>query len=149
MPADVPPNVKWFDLGPGGLSMLLGMQLGEALNLPIRNATVVIKASLAQPRPTSADLGRPRPTSANLATVALKALRFMFDKWPRLVAEYKPTFGALLRAARRRCPSELFPRALSDPPPRRRLQQVPQRLQPLGVPRDRGMRVWEPAVPRL
>jgi len=66
VPADVPPNVKWFDLGPGGLSMLLGMQLGEALNLPIRNATVVIKA-----------------------------LRFMFDKWPRLVAEYKPTFGAV------------------------------------------------------
>jgi len=138
--------------------MLLGMQLGEALNLPIRNATVVIKASLARPRPTSPDLGQPRPTSAdlaqprptspNLATVALKALRFMFDKWPRLVAEYKPTFGALPRAARRRCPSELLPRALSAPLPRRRLQQVPQRLQPLGV-RDRDMRGWEPAVRRL
>ena len=103
---------------------------------------------LAQPRPTSPDLARPRPTSPNLATVALKALRFMFDKWPRLVAEYKPTFGALPRAARRRCPSELLPRALSAPPPRRRLQQVPQRLQPLGV-RDRDMRGWEPAVRRL
>uniref|UniRef100_A0A7S2CVX3 Uncharacterized protein n=1 Tax=Haptolina brevifila TaxID=156173 RepID=A0A7S2CVX3_9EUKA len=40
--------------------------LGDALDLPIRNATVVIKA-----------------------------MRFMFEKWPRLVAEYKPTFGSI------------------------------------------------------
>lgn len=66
VPRDSPDNVHFFDLGLGGLSMLLGMQLGEALNLPIRNATVVIKA-----------------------------LRFMLDKWPRLVAEYKPTFGSV------------------------------------------------------
>jgi hypothetical protein len=66
VPRDSPDNVHFFDLGLGGLSMLLGMQLGEALNLPIRNATVVIKA-----------------------------LRFMLDRWPRLAAEYKPTFGSV------------------------------------------------------
>ena len=66
VPRDAPDNVQFFDLGVGGLSMLFGMQLGESLNLPIRNATVVIKA-----------------------------LRFMFEKWPRLVAEYKPTFGSV------------------------------------------------------
>jgi len=42
-----------------GLAQVVGMGLAEALELPIRNATTVIKA-----------------------------MRFMFDKWPRLVAEY-------------------------------------------------------------
>ena len=65
----VPSNVKLHDLGVGGLAQLFGLQLGEALELPIRNASVLIKA-----------------------------MRFMFDKWPRLVAEYKPAFGAIFAA---------------------------------------------------
>ena len=64
----MPSNVKLHDLGVGGLAQLFGLQLGEALELPIRNASVLIKA-----------------------------MRFMFDKWPRLVAEYKPAFGAIFR----------------------------------------------------
>ena len=58
--------MRFFDLGTGGLAQLFGLQLGEALELPIRNASVVIKA-----------------------------MRFMFEKWPRLVAEYKPAFGSI------------------------------------------------------
>jgi len=58
--------VIFTDLGPGGLAQLFGMSMGEALEMPIRNATVVIKA-----------------------------MRLMFEKWPRLVAEYKPTFGSV------------------------------------------------------
>ena len=65
-PADAPSNVIFTDLGPGGIAQLFGMSLGEALELPIRNATIVIKA-----------------------------MRLMFEKWPRLVAEYKPTFGSV------------------------------------------------------
>ena len=65
----MPSNVKLHDLGVGGLAQLFGLQLGEALELPIRNASVLIKA-----------------------------MRFMFDKWPRLVAEYKPAFGAIFAA---------------------------------------------------
>ena len=66
MPLDAPGNVIMHDLGTGGLSQLMGMALGEALDLPVRNASVV-----------------------------MKAMRFMFEKWPRLVAEYKPTFGSV------------------------------------------------------
>lgn len=66
LPVDTPPNVIFTDLGPGGLAQIMGMGLGEALELPIRNATVVIKA-----------------------------MRLMFEKWPRLVAEYKPAFGSV------------------------------------------------------
>lgn len=65
-PIDAPPNVIFTDLGPGGLAQLFGMSLGEALDLPIRNTTIVIKA-----------------------------MRLMFEKWPRLIAEYKPTFGSV------------------------------------------------------
>ena len=36
--------MRFFDLGTGGLAQLFGLQLGEALELPIRNASVVIKA---------------------------------------------------------------------------------------------------------
>ena len=66
VPIDSPPNVIFTDLGPGGLAQLFGMSLGEALDLPIRNTTIVVKA-----------------------------MRLMFEKWPRLVAEYKPTFGSV------------------------------------------------------
>ena len=65
-PPDAPSNVIFTDLGPGGLAQVFGMGMGEALELPIRNATVVIKA-----------------------------MRLMFEKWPRLVAEYKPAFGSV------------------------------------------------------
>jgi hypothetical protein len=65
-PLDTPSNVIFTDLGPGGLAQLFGMSMGEVLELPIRNATVVIKA-----------------------------MRLMFEKWPRLLAEYKPTFGSV------------------------------------------------------
>lgn len=44
VPRDAPDNVRFFDLGTGGLAQLFGLQLGEALELPIRNASVVIKA---------------------------------------------------------------------------------------------------------
>ena len=67
-PFDAPSNLIFTDLGPGGLAQVFGMAMGEALELPIRNATVVIKA-----------------------------MRLMFEKWPRLVAEYKPAFGAIFR----------------------------------------------------
>jgi len=67
MPTDLPSNVRVFDLGQGGLSQLLGMGLGEALELPVRNASIVVKA-----------------------------MRFMFEKWPRLVAEYKVPLTTLI-----------------------------------------------------
>ena len=62
----LPPNVKFVDLGGGGLAELVGLKLGERLGLPLRNATTL-----------------------------LRSLRLLFDKWPRLIAEYKPTFGTV------------------------------------------------------
>ena len=29
------------------------------------------------------------------ASLLIRSLRFMLDKWPRLVAEYKPAFGTI------------------------------------------------------
>ena len=62
----LPANVKFVDLGGGGLAELVGLKLGERLGLPLRNATTL-----------------------------LRSLRLLFDKWPRLIAEYKPTFGTV------------------------------------------------------
>ena len=62
----LPSNVKLVDLGGGGLAELVGLKLGERLGLPLRNATTL-----------------------------LRSLRLLFDKWPRLIAEYKPTFGSV------------------------------------------------------
>lgn len=66
IPWDRPPNVKLVDVGRGGLSELVGLKLGEELALPLRNATVV-----------------------------LRSLKLLFERWPRLVAEYKPAYGRL------------------------------------------------------
>jgi len=65
-PRQLPGNVKLVDLGHGGLAELVGVKLGERLGLPLRNATTV-----------------------------LRSLRLLFEKWPRLVAEYKPAFGTV------------------------------------------------------
>lgn len=64
IPWDRPPNLKLVDVGRGGLSELVGLKLGEELALPLRNATVV-----------------------------LRSLKLLFERWPRLVAEYKPAYG--------------------------------------------------------
>ena len=69
-PRQLPSNVKLVDLGGGGLAELVGLKLGERLGLPLRNATTL-----------------------------LRSLRLLFDKWPRLIAEYKPTFGTVRDAA--------------------------------------------------
>ena len=44
----------------------MGLKLGERLGLPLRNATTL-----------------------------LRSLRLLFERWPRLIAEYKPTFGSV------------------------------------------------------
>lgn len=62
----LPANVKFVDLGGGGLAELVGLKLGERLGLPLRNATTL-----------------------------LRSLRLLFERWPRLIAEYKPTFGTV------------------------------------------------------
>ena len=65
-PSRLPENVKFTDLGAGGLSQLMGLKMGEELGLPVRNASLLIRS-----------------------------MRFMLEKWPRLVAEYKPAFGSI------------------------------------------------------
>ena len=65
-PRQLPPNVKFVDLGGGGLAELVGLKLGERLGLPLRNATTL-----------------------------LRSLRLLFERSPRLIAEYKPTFGTV------------------------------------------------------
>ena len=62
----LPSNVKFVDLGGGGLAELVGLKLGERLGLPLRNATTL-----------------------------LRSLRLLFEHWSRLIAEYKPTFGTV------------------------------------------------------
>ena len=47
-----PPNIKFVDLGGGGLAELVGLKLGEQLNLPLRNATVLLRSN-PKPSPTS------------------------------------------------------------------------------------------------
>ena len=65
-PRNLPSNVKFIDLGAGGLSQLIGLKMGEELGMPVRNASLLIRS-----------------------------MRFMLEKWPRLVAEYKPAFGSV------------------------------------------------------
>ncbi|KAL3892535.1 MAG: hypothetical protein SGPRY_015039, partial [Prymnesium sp.] len=65
-PGHLPDNVRFIDLGAGGLSQLFGLKMGEELGMPVRNASLLIRS-----------------------------MRFMLDKWPRLVAEYKPAFGSI------------------------------------------------------
>ena len=65
-PRNLPSNVRFIDLGPGGLSQLIGLKMGEELGMPVRNASLLIRS-----------------------------MRFMLEKWPRLVAEYKPAFGSV------------------------------------------------------
>ena len=65
-PTRLPDNVKFIDMGAGGLSQLFGLKMGEELGLPVKNASLLIRS-----------------------------MRFMLEKWPRLVAEYKPAFGSI------------------------------------------------------
>ena len=51
IPWERPPNVKFVDLGGGGLAELVGLKLGEQLNLPLRNATVLLRSN-PKPSPT-------------------------------------------------------------------------------------------------
>ena len=67
-PRGAPPNVRFVDLGQGGLAQLMGLRMGEELDMPVRNASLLIRS-----------------------------LRFMLEKWPRLVAEYKPAFGSIFQ----------------------------------------------------
>ena len=61
-------NVKFVDVGYGGLSKLIASGLSEQLQLPAANASAVGAA-----------------------------LRFMLQRWPRLVAEYKPAYGTIFK----------------------------------------------------
>lgn len=61
-------NVKFVDVGFGGLAKLIARGLSEQLQLP----------------------------AANVSAVGA-ALRFMLQRWPRLVAEYKPAFGTIFK----------------------------------------------------
>merc|ERR1719359_1093987 len=54
------PNVKMLDVGDGGIAALIATGLAQQLGLPAANTTTLVSR-----------------------------LRFMFRKWPRLVAEYK------------------------------------------------------------
>ncbi|KAL1520353.1 hypothetical protein AB1Y20_021943 [Prymnesium parvum] len=63
------PNVRFIDLGPGGIAALFARRLSQVLELPSPNASLV----------------------------ALR-MRFIIQKWPRLVAEYKPAFGSVFDA---------------------------------------------------
>ena len=97
IPWERPPNVKFVDLGGGGLAELVGLKLGEQLNLPLRAPR---PSTAASPPPHHRHLShncpRRRPCDgAGNATVLLRSLRLLFEKWPRLVAEYKPTFGSV------------------------------------------------------
>jgi nitrite reductase/ring-hydroxylating ferredoxin subunit len=65
-PNHLPDNVRFIDLGVGGLAQLFGLKMGVELNMPVRNASLLIRS-----------------------------MRYMFERWPRLVAEYKPAFGAI------------------------------------------------------
>ena len=62
----LPENVRFIGLGEGGLAQLFGLRMGEELAMPVKNASLLIRS-----------------------------IRFMLDKWPRLVAEYKPAFGTI------------------------------------------------------
>ena len=53
-PSRLPDNVRFTDLGAGGLSQLMGLKMGEELGLPVRNASLLIRS-----------------------------MRFMLEKWPR------------------------------------------------------------------
>ena len=61
-----PPNVKFFDVGHGNIAALIATGMAQQLNLPPANTSSLVTR-----------------------------LRFMFQKWPRLVAEYKPAFGSI------------------------------------------------------
>ena len=63
-----PTNVKVIDLKPGELASLFGRTMSAEMRYPAANATAIINR-----------------------------MRYMFQKWPRLVAEYKPAFGAIFR----------------------------------------------------
>ena len=62
-------NVRFLDVGAGGIATLVAKGMGEKLRLG----------------------------GANITALATR-MRFMFSKWPRLVAEYKPAFGSVFRA---------------------------------------------------
>mmetsp|Transcript_58410 Transcript_58410/g.115963 ORF Transcript_58410/g.115963 Transcript_58410/m.115963 type:complete len:380 (-) Transcript_58410:275-1414(-) len=59
-------NVRFIDVGTGGIASLIARGMGEKLHLDSSNITVLTTR-----------------------------MRFMFSKWPRLVAEYKPAFGTV------------------------------------------------------
>ena len=61
-----PSNVHLFELPKGGMATLVGGAMAAALKLPEPNSTAIVNR-----------------------------MRHMFHKWPRLVAEYKPAFGAV------------------------------------------------------
>ena len=58
--------MRFFDVGAGGIAALIGTGMATQLGLPAANTSTLVSR-----------------------------LRFMFQKWPRLVAEYKPAFGSV------------------------------------------------------
>ena len=62
------PNVRFVNLGSGGLAHKIATALGRSLHLPTANVTL---------------LGN--------------RLRYLLSKWPRLIAEYKPAFGSIFQ----------------------------------------------------
>jgi len=65
-PAARSPNVRFMDVGTGGIAALIASGMGAKLHLP----------------------------EANTSALSVR-LRFILAKWPRLVAEYKPAFGTI------------------------------------------------------
>mmetsp|Transcript_57675 Transcript_57675/g.132409 ORF Transcript_57675/g.132409 Transcript_57675/m.132409 type:complete len:601 (-) Transcript_57675:395-2197(-) len=59
-------NVRFVDLKTGGMASLFGRTMSTALKLPAANTSAIVSR-----------------------------MRYMFQKWPRLVAEYKPAYGSI------------------------------------------------------
>ena len=89
VPASVhAPNVRFIDLRSGGVADVFGRTLSAALDLPAANATDVT----ARLRYVLRFRTRAPPFPERAPSIYG---RYMFRKWPRLVAEYKPAYGTI------------------------------------------------------
>jgi uncharacterized membrane protein YgcG len=93
-PRNMPSNVRFIDLGPGGLSQLIGLKMGEELGMPVRNASLLIRSMRFMLEKCAARL-RFYSTSRTCLLTPLPLPPGPFIRWPRLVAEYKPAFGSV------------------------------------------------------
>ena len=60
-PTRLPENVRFTDLGAGGLSQLMGLKMGEELGLPVRNASLLIRSMRFMLEKVSLTLTNPNP----------------------------------------------------------------------------------------